>query len=228
MKLRTTRSAGLRSIRRRVVALVVIGALFVAAGACSDETDATSGGPEPDGLPDWNDPSRIADLGDGWTIAACEGDAPLLCVASNGDVAGTIESIRFPVASFAIVDPARDDLANLQAVAADFTSSLQADRLVGCGADYGFSALPVVPFSFGGVEGLSYGFVGTNSDGSESETNLQYAMIQGDELVLIAAIAYDQGGCPGRDDLSGFDSATLVELRGRIESTLELMAPPTA
>ena len=37
---------------------------------------------------------------------------------------------------------------------------------------------------------------------------------------MIVAAAYDEGGCPGRDDTSGFDSATLHAFEPFLEIVL--------
>jgi hypothetical protein len=91
---------------------------------------------------------------------------------------------------------------------------------VGCGPDYGFDPFPVEDFVLGGTPGVSFGFLGTMPSGKPSELNLQYATIVGDRVLSIVAIAYDEGGCPGRDELSGFDSVTLRDFRPRLEEVL--------
>lgn len=168
----------------------------------------------------WFDSTKVASLGDGWTIAACEGEAPFLCVADDGTVVATLEMLRFPVASFTIVDPVADLATNIGAIADDFVASIGADRAATCGDGYVFEPLPVEPFSFGEQPAYRYGYRATLADGSPSEFNLQYATIVGDEIVLVTAIAYDEGGCPGRDDQSGFDTAMLTELQDEIEAVL--------
>ncbi len=44
--------------------------------------------------------------------------------------------------------------------------------------------------------------------------------------MIIVAIAYDEGGCPGRDDLSTWDSATLAEFRPLLEAVLRVTPLP--
>ncbi len=168
------------------------------------------------------------DLGDGWEIGACEGDAPLLCVSNGGRTAGVIEGSRLPVASLTEFDSEASDAKNLRSLAADFVASVRSDRALGCPEGYAVQALKPSSLAVAGTDALRYGFAGSNRDGSPSELNLQYATIVGDDLVLVTAIAYDDGGCPGRGDLIEFDSKTLAALQPRLESALEhIPLPPS-
>jgi len=150
---------------------------------------------------------------------ACEGGAPLLCVEREGDFVGSIEWLSYPVSSFTDLDPSRTTSENLLVLANGFIEALAADRAVGCGSDY--VVTPIEPTSFDlGDEGMAYGFEGVMADGRQSELNLQYSTIVDGMVVSVVAAAYDDGGCPGRDDLSGFDSATLAEFRPQLERLL--------
>ncbi|HJR87689.1 MAG TPA: hypothetical protein VJ930_08555 [Acidimicrobiia bacterium] len=169
---------------------------------------------------DWEDPAKVAELDGGWVVRACEGEAPLLCVERSGQTVGVVEAMSFPIASFDDLDPNGDPRENLELFAAGFVAAIGSDRELGCGADYGFDPLPVKDFVLGGTPGVSFGFVGSMPDGEPSELNLQYATIVGEEILSIVATAYDEGGCPGRDDLSSFDTATLSEFRPRLEEVL--------
>jgi hypothetical protein len=182
---------------------------------------------------DWEDPSKFAELEGGWAVRACEGEAPLLCVERAGQTVGLVEAMSYPIASFEDLDPNGDRDENLDRFAAGFVEAIGSDRVLGCGAEYGFDPFPVEDFVLGGTPGVSFGFVGTLPDGSSSELNLQYATIVGDQIVSIVAIAYDEGGCPGRDELSSFDTATLSEFRPLLEEVLHesplpevVQAPP--
>lgn len=179
---------------------------------------------EPDnaisGSIDWTDSSQSATLAPGTTIAKCEGDAPFLCVERDGATIGTLEMLRYPVASFDLIDPASALETNIRTMSADFLAAIGDDRAATCGADYRFEPLEFESFSFGDQPAFHYGYRGTMADGAASELNLQYATIVGDDIVLVTAIAYDAGGCPGRDDLPNFDSATLAELSDELETVL--------
>lgn len=202
--------------------MVMVLAGSLALPGCSGDEPAAAA----DAVVDWDDPSRVAEFEGGWAVRACEGDAPLLCVDKDGAPVGVVEAAAFPVASFPDLEPAGDDDANLRALAAGFQEALRTDRAAGCGADYRFEPIEPEPFEFGGADGLAYGFSGTRADGKASELNLQYSTISGDQIVSVTAIAYDEGGCPGRDDLSSFDSATLAEFRPYLEAVLAATPVP--
>ncbi|MDX1744449.1 MAG: hypothetical protein R3324_00810 [Halobacteriales archaeon] len=208
------------SVRMASAALSV--ALF--ASACS-QPDVV-GDPDPVPRIDWSDPSTRADLGDGWIAAGCEGGAPLLCIERNGTAVGTVELVSFPLESFTEVDPSRPVAENLDVIAAGFIEAMTADRSAGCGADYVLTPIEVASFTLGEEQAASFGYEGAWSDGRPSELNLQYGAIIDDSIVLIVAAAYDEGGCSGRDDTSGFDSATLAEFRPHLERLLSGNALP--
>ncbi|MGH8957074.1 MAG: hypothetical protein ACRDVK_00200 [Acidimicrobiia bacterium] len=126
----------------------------------------------------------------------------------------------YPIGSFDDLDPRGDPRENLELFASGFAEAIGSDRAAGCGPDHGFDPFPVGDFVLGGTPGIGFGFVGTLPDGEPSELNLQYATVVGDQILSVVAIAYDEGGCPGRDDLSGFDSSTLAEFRPRLEAIL--------
>lgn len=201
----------------------VLPALFVVllfAAACGDAPAAPDPVPEPD-LPqiDWSDPAVTAEFPGGWTAHACEGNAPLLCVEQDGEYVGTVELMSYPVSSFTDLDPIRSITENLLVLADGFIRALTADRAVGCGAEY--VVTPIEPSTFDlGDGGMAYGFEGVMGDGRSSELNLQYSTIVDDMIVSVVAAAYDDGGCPGRNDLSGFDSETLAEFRPYLERLL--------
>lgn len=204
--------------------ILLVGIFAVLLAACLGN-DAEANDPDindqPSAVVDWKDPSKVTDLGDGWTIQACEGDGPFLCVERDGVNVGTLEGIAFPVASFDALDPDGDVAANLATFANDFHESLEADRTATCGDGYVFDRLGPETFGMGGTPGIFYGYRGTMADGSPAELNLQYATIAGDQIVAITAIAYDEGQCPGRDDTSSWDSETLSEFRSRLERVIQ-------
>ncbi len=65
-------------------------------------------------------------------------------------------------------------------------------------------------------------------DGSPSELHVQHAVIDGDHVVVIAAGAYDDGGCPGPDGLGSFDTETLTTFRPLLERILAVSPLPEA
>lgn len=178
------------------------------------------GGPQARPSVDWNDPSQRITFPVEWSIQACEGDAPFLCVEKDGQQAGTVEAAAYPLASFSGLPQDTTDDATLRAFAQEFFDAIGADRAEGCGPDYRFDPIEPRPFGLGGTPGIVFGFSGTMPDGSPSELNLQYAAIVDDDIVSIVAAAYDDGGCPGRDDLPSFRSSDLYAFRSHLEDVL--------
>lgn len=223
----------------KFLALVLVGSISIGCSTPTQipvdtTTSPTTPGTEPDRPPggeapivDWTDPNSAVTFDDGWGIAACEGDAPLLCAEKGGASVGTIEAAAYPMASFEGLDPAAGAEENLVAFADGFLKALGDDRAAGCGPDYFFEPLEIRDFVVAASPGVAFGFEGVMPDGSPSELNLQYATIIEDKVISITAIAYDEGGCPGRDELSGFRTVDLVEFRPHLESVLhESPLPP--
>lgn len=204
--------------------LAVAATLAALLGASCADTEPTPisgpGRPGDDPIVDWVDPTARIEFDVGWAIHACEGDAPLLCVERRGRHVGVVEAAGYAVDGFDGLDPATAPEENLAAFAGGFFESLVADRTAGCGAEYVFDPIGPTPFPIGGRPGISFGFTGTMPDGTPSELNLQYAVIVDGRIITISAIAYDAGGCPGRDDLSGFRSADLSDFRAYLEEVL--------
>ncbi len=192
-------------------------------------TTTTTQPPETEASIDWSDPTVVVTFDDGWTIHKCEGDAPMLCVEKDGEAVGSVEAAAFPISSFPDLDPKADDATNLEGYAKGYFTAFAEDRAEGCGADYAFTPIDTAAFDLGGTSGVSFGFVGTMPDGSPSELNLQYATIVDADFVSIVAAAYDEDGCPGRDDLSGFTSADLEAFQDHLELVLqESPLPPVS
>lgn len=196
-------------------------------------TDSPVQQPDPDPGIDapilhWDDPSRTTDLGGGWSAVACQGEAPLICVRKDGSASGHLEAIAYPIDSFPDLNPEADAEANLGLFAEGFFEALSADREAGCGSDYVFAAIEPEPFVLANTPGIVFGFEGRMGNGQPSEYNLQYATIVDSTIISIVAAAYDEGGCPGRDDLSGFTSRDLIEFRPHLEPALYESALPTS
>jgi hypothetical protein len=186
----------------------------------------TSTVPSVGGVFDWVDRSASLDLGDGWTVAHCEGEAPLVCVSRDGDLVGVLELFIADPLTYTAFDPAADDETNLRAIGAHFVDAFQTDRASGCGADYVVEALEPRTIEMGGNPALAYGFRGTLGDGTASEYNLQYATLSHGRLIFLVGAAYDDGGCPGKDDMVSFDSATLEAFQPHLEAMLEASSLP--
>lgn len=134
--------------------------------------------------------------------------------------------LAYPLESFEGYEPAATPVDILALIAADFLESMKADRRAGCGEDYRFEKIRPEPFVLGGRPGISYGSAGTLGDGSPAELNLQYSTVVDENLVLMVEAAYDEGGCPGKDELLSFDSAGLADFRPQLEQLLEASPLP--
>jgi hypothetical protein len=67
---------------------------------------------------DWGSDAVPVDLGDGWSVRDCEGDAPLLCVDRDGDLVGTLALSSFePTDDLAAADTPDEFVGALQAFA---------------------------------------------------------------------------------------------------------------
>jgi hypothetical protein len=183
-------------------------------------TTTTTAPPETPVVIDWDDRAMTVELGVGWTVSHCEGSAPLLCVARDGDVIGVIERFIADPHTYTVYDSEVDDALNLRAIATDFIDAFIADRAAGCGQDYVLEPLEPETFEWGGTPGLAYGFRGTAADGTPSEYQLQYSTISHGRLILLVASAYDEGGCPGKDDLTSFGTADLEAFEPHLETLL--------
>jgi hypothetical protein len=190
------------------------------------EPTTTTTVPSAGGVFDWDDRSASLDFGDGWTVGHCEGEAPLVCVSRDGDLVGVLELFIADPLTYTAFDPAADDERNLRAIGADFVDAFQTDRASGCGADYVVEALEPRAIEMGGNPALAYGFRGALGDGSASEHNLQYATLSHGRLIFLVGAAYDEGGCPGKDDMVSFDSTTLAAFQPHLEAMLEASALP--
>ena len=169
---------------------------------------------------DWDDPAMTVELEDGWTVSHCEGSAPLLCVARDGELLGVVERFIADPHTYSAYDHEAADDTNLRAVAADFVAAFEADRAAGCGEGYVLEPIEPQTFEWGGTPGLAYGFRGISENGTPSEYNLQYSTISHGRLIFLVAAAYDEGGCPGKDDMISFDTATLEAFQPHLEALL--------
>ena len=129
------------------------------------------------------------DLGDGYSLRDEPGDAPIVAIYRDGEHIGIIEINRFPV-----------ETRDLHEHVEKFHSAIGSDRKDGCGIEYDYRPEPPVPVSGPDGELVRYGFTGANARGEPAtERTIQWAAIQGDELVIINVAAYDEGGCVGTE-----------------------------
>lgn len=169
----------------------------------------------------FSDPAAPAvDLGDGWTAKHCEGDAPLICIARDGEAVGAIELATFPVDSFelpgfqdAVADGDVEEAITI--LAADFVSVFEVDRTDACGTDYELESTTPEPATVLGRAGVRYGYVGTDG-GRVVERQVNHGTIIGDEVVLANAPGYAADGCVPPE--GEFDPETLDEFTPRLRA----------
>ncbi|HVM08557.1 MAG TPA: hypothetical protein VM345_08850 [Acidimicrobiales bacterium] len=206
-------------VKRWVVIALVLAVAGVGTGACSSGDDESSGDRGGRGASSTTSTSVLrvpsisfsetaapmVDLGDGWEVGHCEGEAPIICVSRNGEHAGIIELSPFPVSSFHTLAGFRaaiergDEEAALQLVVDDFLPTLQADRKDGCGADYVLDASPTSDATVLGRPGVRYGYVARKGKGPVVERQISHATIIGDEVLLVNAAGYADDGCVPRE-----------------------------
>ena len=167
------------------------------------------------GAVDWSDPTRVVDLGDGWSVAACEGDAPFLCVFHDNTWWGGVEFLSWPVSDPSWFDPTADDLTNLRAFAAEALRSICNDRREPGGCSY--ELIGPRKFDFGGLSGVRYAITRPDGDGPPSWHSLRYIAIRGDDLVMIAANSYPE---------EGWTVETLIQAQPIIEVILKASPLP--
>ena len=210
---------------RRHLSLLA-GVAAAALSACSSDHQAVSASTTttvaPTAAIDWTAPAPT-DVGQGWSVRDCEGDAPLVCVDRDGAPAGVLEIGRFPLDSLSEVVAARQqdgDRAALDTQAKVFLRDLSADRKEGCGIGYGIAPAPVAHLRAADGPVVRYGFTGTGDDGSPSERIVQYAGIRGTTLVILTANAYDVGGCLPPEG-TAFTSGLLAEFEPQLEAAVK-------
>jgi len=158
------------------------------------------------------------DLGGGYSLGPCEGDAnQIACITSNGSVIGSAEFLALPVTSFDILDGVVDPIESVELIAADYIATFLADRQSIC-PNLEFRELAPVTVDVGGDPGLRYGF--EEHDGALTvEKNLIYGVRVGDTLssYSFAAIAY--GACLSNEgELT--DPATLDSLLAALDRVM--------
>jgi hypothetical protein len=148
---------------------------------------------------DWGAIPPSVDLGGSWSVGACGGTGPFLCVRKDGRNVGVVELSMFPVESFTIPAfkdaVARGDTTGaLTALANDLYASVRKDRATICGAGYSLDALPPKPATVSGGAGIRYGFTGRNA-GKVVESQESYSTLRNGKVVIQSASAFAPEGC---------------------------------
>lgn len=185
--------------------------------------------PAPTAVPvDWDDPVTT-DLGNGWSLGPCDGDAPLVCFSHDGQGRGTAE-----IASFVLPDTLRDALESgrspaqvLDLHAREYLDHFRDDRARGCGADYVFSADEPRAMTVDGLAAIKTAFTGGAAGGPTTERVVRWVALRDGHLVSVVLHATADGACaPGLG--SDAAPADLVELEPLIDAAFTASPLPTA
>lgn len=139
---------------RTVPALMAGMALLLAACGGADTPGQADGGGEPPameapgevrGVVDWREQRADVELPNGWRVAFCEGDAPVLCVTDQGRHLGTVDLGRYPAEAGLTLDERIED----------YLRNLERYRTEAC-QDHTFIAAPTAQAVVGGQAGRQY------------------------------------------------------------------------
>jgi hypothetical protein len=154
-----------------------------------------------------------------WQVAPCPGDAPLLCVSSQGKVLGTVEIGVYPLEknpafqkhleAAGIPPGTKVDYQSpqyqtqlttaLKAWGIDHYNAIAKDRQVTYGKDIIFSTHPIQPITIGKLPGIRYGFAGSKRQGGIQEQHIGHVTFDGRALYVISS-ALDPGSATGKFD----------------------------
>lgn len=213
--------------------------LLLALAGCGDDP-APAAAPRPSALAspttsptaspvspvDWDDPAPTT-LSGGWSLAPCEGDAPLVCFSSAGQVQGAVEVTAFPIDTLPVVQAAlpRGEAAALQAHAEEYLETFRADRTTGCGDGYGFRADEPVAMTAGGAPLVKVAF-GSGPAGTTAERVVRWVGLRDGMLVSLVISSTTDGACtPGEGD--ELTPAQLAELEPLLDRLVEASPLPT-
>ncbi|MEH2059180.1 MAG: hypothetical protein V7K97_24110 [Nostoc sp.] len=152
-----------------------------------------------------------------WQVAACEGNAPLLCISSKGKLLGTVEINVYPLANnedfrkkllaAGIATGSQADyqsskyqtqvLPALKAWVADHYAAFAKDRQGKYGKQITFSAYPPQPVPVGKLQGIRYGFAELKQQGGVEEQHIGHVAFDGSKLYVITT-AFDPGTQTGK------------------------------
>jgi hypothetical protein len=143
---------------------------------------------QPEAVVDWR--QRAATLAvPGWTIAFCEGDAPMLCIERDGRHAGVVEAITGPLDAYTGLQRALIEGATLEEALAQAGEQLaqivREDRRALDG-EYDVVSEPPVPVRVAGWEGVRTGLRVTRQ-GDTIERYVQYRAAVAETFVLLTA-----------------------------------------
>ncbi|HUP17076.1 MAG TPA: hypothetical protein VM848_13630 [Acidimicrobiia bacterium] len=134
------------------------------------------------------------DLGDGYALGPCEGDADqIACVSKDDSVIGSAEHLPLPMESFEILDGVDDPVGSIELIAIDYVATFLADRQSTC-PHLEFRELAPTPVTIGARPGLRYGF--EERDGAVVvEKYLIYGVRQEQTIHLFSFSAIAKDAC---------------------------------
>jgi hypothetical protein len=155
----------------------------------------------------------------GWNVAPCNGNAPFLCISSNGKNLGSVEMASYPISKqpklqkmlsdAGITTGANIDYQNpnyqskireaLNAWIRDEYEAISKDRQNTYANKVNFLAYPPQKISIGRLQGVRYGFTGMKREGGVIEQHLKYVTSDGNSIYVINA-AYDSTSASGKFD----------------------------
>lgn len=191
-------------------------ALALALAACGGSDDQPAPPPAPGATPstapattstrapeeqitfDWVERPTL-ELPGGWTVSACEGEAPLACVTRDGEPVGFVEQLGFPVQTLPDVQEALDEGLDpeqvLRLFATDELEALEEDRRAGCDPEYRVRPIGPAAAPVAGRPGLRYGFEGVDGAGAVVERISKHALLTEEALFLVVASGLEPDGC---------------------------------
>jgi hypothetical protein len=154
-----------------------------------------------------------------WQVVSCEGNAPLLCVSTQGKVLGTVEIGVYPLEknpafqkqleAVGIQPGTQVDyqspqyqtqlLTALKAWATDHYNTIAKDRQVSYGKEIIFSVHPIQSVNIGKLPAIRYGFAGLKRKGGVQEQHIGHVTFDGTALYVITS-AFDPASATGKFD----------------------------
>jgi hypothetical protein len=176
----------------------------------------------------------------GWNVAPCNGDAPLLCISSNGKNLGSVEMDIYPLSKQPKFQKMLNAAGIPTAVQVDYQDPnyqekiasalnnwvideytiISKDRQNSYTNKINFSGYPPQKVTFGKLQGIRYGFIGIYKEGGVKEQHLKYAAFDGNALYIINT-AYDPAAPTGKFDKHE-NLAAFEPFLGAIASNLKL------
>ncbi|TVP60298.1 MAG: hypothetical protein EA343_17750 [Nodularia sp. (in: Bacteria)] len=211
---------GVKTILPRFSAEVVENPSSVAMTTKSNSpqtTPSTTGNPIEENI--WHKILGQTPTPNGWEIAPCEGNAPLLCVSSQGERLGTVEIGVYPVKNnpnfqknladagipldtqvdYQSPESQKKLLTALKAWVADLNATFVRDRQNTYKNKIVFSVYPTQQAPVGQLQGIRYGFVGIKPEGGVQEQHISHVAFDGKTMYVITT-AFDPGSIKGKFD----------------------------